>query len=699
MLDGRTDFWNIGYPLLGAVVYFVAPIALAAIVYGMYRRVRIWRTAGAYGEMGDHPARIREFLRYSAIDLFWHRKFRSRERYAGYMHFAIFWGFSVLLVATTVAAVEFNTEEYLDWTFPTANFRLQTSLIWDVFGGGLAAVGLGMAAWRRYVIRPERLNTFADDGVVLLFLSGLLLTGFMIEGLRMGATELNPASALYDTSAAAWSPVGWLFAKALSGAGMTPAVMEDVHRVTWWSHAAIFTAGFVYTAVGFSKFSHIIISPLNSYFRPLRASGALRPMGDLETLETFGAKDLPDLTWQQVLSFDACTNCGRCQSQCPAYAADTPLSPRKLIQDMRRYAEERAPALYLTPEGQTPPEPARSMVHDAAGDDALWACTSCGSCVEACPVSINHIDMIVDMRRFLVLEEGSGPETALTAMQSIEQRGHPWTGTTLTRTGWMEGLDIPTLAEKPDAEVLFWVGCTGALVKRGVETTRAMVRVLKRAGVDFAVLGDEETCTGDPARRMGNEYLWQVQAEQNTKTFARYGVKKIVTTCPHCFNTIKNEYPQLGDSFEVEHYTAYVGRLLRDGRLKPGEGIVGSVSYHDSCYIARHNGMTEEPRYIMSQIPGLEVVEMSRSKEKTFCCGAGGGRMWMEDTGKRVNHIRTEQFIETGAGTVAVSCPFCIQMMDEGISAKGVADDKNAVDLITLLDRATGGGEATSSPT
>jgi Fe-S oxidoreductase/nitrate reductase gamma subunit len=694
LLEGRTDFWNIGYPLLGAIVYFVAPIAVIAIGYGLYRRVRIWRTAGAYTEMGDQSTRIREFLRYTVTDLFWHRKFRNRERYAGFMHFAIFWGFSVLLLATTIAAIEFNTEHYLDWTFPTAHFRLQTSLAWDVFGGVLATVGLAMAAWRRYVLKPERLNTFADDGRVLLFLFALVFTGFVIEGLRIGSTELNPASSLYDTSAAEWSPVGWLFAKVFSGIGMTSAVMEQLHKVAWWSHAAIFMGAILYAATSFSKLSHIIISPLNVYFRTLRPSGALRSMGDLESLESFGAKDLPDLTWQQLLSFDACTNCGRCQSQCPAYAAGTPLSPRKLIQDLRGYAEERGPQLFLARDGETAPEPTLSMVHDAAGDEALWACTSCGSCVEACPVSINHIDAIVDMRRFLVLEEGSGPETALTALQSIEQRGHPWTGTTLTRTSWMEGLDIPTLAEKPDAEVLFWVGCTGALVKRGVETTRSMARVLKKAGVDFAVLGDEETCTGDPARRMGNEYLWQMQAEQNIQTFTTYNVKKIVTTCPHCFNTIKNEYPQLGTSFEVEHYTAYVGRLLRDGRLKPGEGVVGTVSYHDSCYIARHNGITEEPRYIMSQIPGLNVIEMSRNSEKTFCCGAGGGRMWMEDSGKRVNHIRTEQFLDTGAETAAVSCPFCIQMMDEGISAKGVADDKSAVDLITLLDKATGGGES-----
>ena len=244
MLDGRTDFWNIGYPALGAIVYFVAPIAAIAIAYGLYRRIRIWRTAGAYPELGDHSVRVREFLVYAWVDLFRHRKFTNRERYAGYMHLAIFWGFLILLIATIIAAIEFNTEEYLDWIFPTAHIRLQTSLVWDIFGGLLATIGLGMAAWRRYVIKPERLNTFADDGIVLLFLFALIFTGFLIEGLRIGATELNPASPLFDESAALWSPIGWVFAKTLSGTGMTVAVMEDLHRVMWWSHAAIFTTRF-----------------------------------------------------------------------------------------------------------------------------------------------------------------------------------------------------------------------------------------------------------------------------------------------------------------------------------------------------------------------------------------------------------------------------------------------------------------------
>ena len=690
---GRTEFWNIGYPFTGALVYLIAPIAIASIAYALRRRWRMWHTASADVDLGPTSERWKAFLSLLTVGLFAHKQFvRKRSLYPGIMHFAIFWGFSILLIATTIAALEFNADKYLNWTWPTAHIRLQLGFIWDVFGGGLAAVGLSMAAWRRYVIRPGRLNTALDDGIVLSFLFGLLLSGFLIEGLRIGATELNPASIYHAPSVAGWSPIGWVFAKALMGVGFTSGSLEATHAATWWVHAGIFVSAIIYASARFSRFTHMIVSPMNWYYRSLRPRGALKPMGDFETLETFGTKDIPDLPWTQALSFDACTNCGRCQDACPAWASGKPLSPRALIQGMRGYMEERAPVLMGTPEGETPPEPATSMVHDAIGDEVLWSCLTCAACLDACPVEINPIDSIVDMRRFLTLEEASTPDSAKSALQSIEQRGHPWRGTTLTRTSWMEGLDIPTLAEKPESEVLFWVGCSGALVQRGVDTTRSMASVLHKAGIDFAVLGEEETCTGDPARRLGNEYLFQVQAETNIKTFTQYDVKKIITTCPHCFNTMKNEYPQLGGNYEVIHYTAFVGELLKEGKLKPTEagiGKIGTVTYHDSCYLGRHNGEFGAPREIISSIPGLEFVEMELNQEQSFCCGAGGGRMWMEEEGERVNHMRTDQFLETDADTLAVSCPFCIQMFDEGITAKGKEGDKKAVDLISILDQAT----------
>ena len=549
-LAGRADFWNIGYPLLGAIVYLIAPISLAFIAYALYRRVQFWRVGSEYDELGSHATRIREFLRSGAFGFGGHGKFHlRRERYASVMHFAIFWGFAVLFVGTAFAAIEFNFEEYLGVTFPTANFRLQTSLVWDVFGGVLALIGIGMAYWRRYVVKPERLKSFADDSLILGYLVLLLATGFALEGLRIGATELNPNSEFYAPSDALWSPVGWLVGKLLIGVGLSIDVMLVLHKVLWWTHAAIFAIGLGYAALSFSKLSHIMVSSLNIYLRPMRPRGALKPMGDFETLESFGATDIKDLTWQQLLSYDACTNCGRCEDNCPAWASGKPLSPRKVVQDMRGYMEQRAPEVIgASITGESAPVSSTSMVRDAVGEEVLWSCTTCAACVEACPVGISHIDSIVDMRRYLMLEEASAPETALTALQSMEQRGHPWSGTTLTRESWFEGMEgVPTIDENPNVEVLFWVGCTNALVERGVSVTRAMASVLKKAEVNFAVLGAEETCTGDPARRMGNEYLFQILAGKNIDTINGYGIKTVLTTCPHCFNTMRNEYSQVAE--------------------------------------------------------------------------------------------------------------------------------------------------------
>ena len=698
---GRVDFWNIGYPLLGAIVYLIAPISIAFIAYGLYRRAKFWRTGGQYDELGSHAQRIRAFFRVGAFGAGGHGKFEpTSERFSSLMHFAIFWGFVVLLIATTLAAIEFNVEEYLEVTFPTAHYRVQTGFVWDIFGGLLAAVGLGMALWRRYVLRPDRLKTFADDATVLSYLGILLITGFALEGLRIGATELNPMSELHNPEIAIWSPIGWLFAKGFSGVGVSPDGMTTIHKGLWWLHAGIFAAGFAYAAIGFSKLTHIIVSPLNIYMRTLRPRGALKPMGDFESLETFGANDLPNLTWQQLLSYDACTNCGICQDNCPAWAAGKPLSPRKVIQDLRGYMEQRAPEVIGARSlGSAPPSPAVSMTSEAVGEDELWACTTCAACVEACPVSINHIDSIVDMRRYLMLEQASAPESALTALQSMEQRGHPWSGTTLTRTSWFDGLEgVPSIAENPNPDVLFWVGCTGALVDRGVDVTRSMASVLKKAGVNFAVLGGEETCTGDPARRMGNEYLYTILASQNIDTLQRHKIKTVLTTCPHCFNTMRNEYSQVAESngqdpwdVEVLHYTEYVEQLMDQGRLKLTDidPTGQNVTYHDSCYLGRHNDIYDAPRNIAEAVPGVKLQEMERCKSRGFCCGAGGGRMWMEESGTRVNHIRTDHFLETEADTVAVSCPFCLQMFEEGISAKGEQETKKARDLIEILDEAT----------
>ena len=700
-LAGRQDFWNIGYPLLGALVYLVAPAALALVAYGLHRRARIWRLGKPYDELGSHKDRFAAVLRNGGVGVGGHGKWHVKsELYGSIMHFAIFWGFAVLLLATTIAAIEFNVEEYLGIRFPTAYYRVQAGFIWDVFGGLLAGIGIAMAVWRRYSIRPARLNTFADDGAVLGYLGALLLTGFALEGLRVGATELNSASELYAPDVAIWSPIGWAFARGFVAVGFSPSVMVTAHAALWWFHALVFVAGIAYLALGFGKLAHIFVSPINIYLKPNRPRGALPSAGDLMTAERFGASDIGDWTSQQLLSYDACTNCGRCETQCPAWATGKPLSPRKVIQDLRAYAELRSRELLGAQSlGAEVPPPSTSMPRDAVGEDVLWSCTTCAACVEACPVEIRHIDSIVEMRRYLVLEEASAPETALSAMQSMEQRGHPWAGTTLTRESWREGMEnVPTIAQNPDAEILLWVGCSGALVDRGVDVTRAMASILVKAGVNFAVLGAEETCTGDPARRMGNEYLFQILAGQNIETMQRYGIKKVVATCPHCFNTMRNEYGQVADTMpdavwnvEVVHYTEFVEELVASGKLQFAQDStdLGSLTYHDSCYLGRHNGIYDAPRNLVGALPGVEMSEMGQCRERGFCCGAGGGRMWMEEQGERVNRRRTDHFLETGTDTVAVSCPFCLQMFEEGINTKGTEGKKRARDVVELLDEAT----------
>jgi Fe-S oxidoreductase len=308
--------------------------------------------------------------------------------------------------------------------------------------------------------------------------------------------------------------------------------------------------------------------------------------------------------------------------------------------------------------------------------------------MEECPVVVEHVPTIMDMRRYLVMEESKMPETAMNALLSLEQRGHPWRGTQYSRTDWAEGLDVPTMAEHPQAEVLLWVGCTPALEQRSQAIARSMAKVLKAAKVDFAILGDEEQCTGDPARRMGNEYLFQMLAQQNIEALNGYEVKTIVTACPHCFNTLKNEYPQFGGNFEVMHYSQFFDRLMSDGRLKllkMQQGQQATVAYHDSCFLGRHNGVYDEPRRVARAI-GLNVVEMERNRQRGFCCGAGAGHMWIEESaGTRINHTRTDHFIETDAPTVGVSCPFCLQMLTEGIEARGLSGQKQAKDIVELL--------------
>jgi len=690
-LNGRLDFWNIGYPL-GALVYFTALISVMAIAWALWNRSKYWQLGRPNPDVGSWKIRIKVGLRTLLIDSAGHRKFVKHETYPGLMHFLIVWGLLLLFVATTIDAFEFNTEKYLGWDLPTREISLQLELIWDIAGLMLIA-GIGMAAYRRYVIRPDRLNTMLENSVLLILLFGQAMSGFVLQSFRMAATELEPSSELYSVESSYWSPFSYVIALGIRGFGFSVQAMESSHFILWWGHAALMTLTFVYAAWRFGPLMHIFVSPMNLLLRSsvVRPKGALRPILNMDTIEVFGARDITDLTSKQLLDFDSCTNCGRCQDQCPAWRSGKPLSPRALIQDAKSYMVERAPLLIR--DGKDAPPPDVNLIGGFISPEVLWSCTSCRACMEACPVSIEHIDTIIDMRRYLTMEEASVPQTAMDALNSMEQRGHPWRGTQSTRIDWMEGTGSVTMAEDPEHEILLWIGCTSALDGRGQQVAKAMASVLKLADIKYRVLGMEENCTGDPARRLGNEYLYQIMAEQNIEILNNYGVRKILTLCPHCFNTIKNEYPQFGGIFEVVHYTEYVAELLRGNKIKPRKAIPMSVAYHDSCYLGRHNDIYDPPREIVDSIPGLQLIEMGedRCRERGFCCGAGGGRMWMEEAGTKVNHIRTDHFIETSADAVGVSCPFCLQMMEEGIGSKGLTSEKSAKDLLELLAESLNG--------
>ena len=602
-----------------------------------------------------------------------------RDR-AGLAHFFIFWGFLSFLASYVAFVYGDSAWRPFSTTILTeTGVRIFASYI-DILAAAFLIV-LAWAVWRRWVAKPHRLSfdlTRSLDAVAIICLTALLMVlTLLTEAFYVASGGGGPEASV---------PLGSAIGEILERAGLSEGVANGLHGVFWWAHLGVILGFGIY--IPLSKHMHLVAAPLSFFFRTLEPMGALPTPKDLETAETFGAARAQDFTWKELLDGYACAVCGRCTDSCPAHISGKILSPMHIVENLKEHLVESAPDIAKGNDEQD----SRPLIGRWIPEEALWDCLTCGACEQECPVGVEHIDTIVDMRRNLVMEQGRMPETAKNALLSMEQRGHPWRGTSYSRTDWAEGLEVRTLAEHPEAEVLFWVGCTGALEQRSQGVARAMASVLKRAGVDFAILGAEEVCTGDPARRMGNEYLYQTLAQQNIETLRRYNVKKVVTICPHCFNTIKNEYPHLGGDFEVLHYSELVSELIKQGKIKPAVTIEATVAYHDSCYLGRHNGVYEPPREIARAIPGVKLVEMERSRERGFCCGAGGGHMWMEESrGTRVNHVRTDQFLETDADTVGVSCPFCLQMFTEGIGSKGLQANKQAKDLIELLDESLEG--------
>ena len=588
-----------------------------------------------------------------ATDVIGQRKLLQRLL-PGLMHAAIFWGFLVLfptILIAMIGAVDAHA------TLPWLGAQGWYALLVDVFALMVLA-GVITAFVIRKVQRPARFkgSHLREADLILALIGGIVVSLLMWHASQI-ALRLNDYPA-------GWAPIS----NALSHiVGPVAPVLE---RVAVWAHVLIILSFLVY--LPYSKHLHILVAAINVYFGRTRQRGRLEPI-DFEVPEQdvrFGTARAPDMTWKQMLDTVSCTECGRCQDVCPAYATDKALSPKLLIMAMRDN---------LLSGASTP------IVPNAVTDDIVWDCVTCGACVRECPVNIEHIDHIIDLRRNLVMVESRFPEEAGAMLRDVDRTSNPWGKPQADRMQWAEGLGVRVLqAGEVAPEVLFWVGCAPAFDERARKAAVSTAKLMQEAGVDFAVLGPREACTGDPARRMGDEYTFQRLAGENVATLNRAGVKKIVTTCPHCFNSIGNEYPDFGGRYEVVHHTEFLAELVRDGRLTPAPSD-RTITYHDSCYLARHNDVRSEPRELVAAVG--KPVEMPRNRERTFCCGAGGARMWMEEKrGRPINQERVREAAATGAETLAVACPFCTVMLDDGVRETGAK--LQVFDLATLLHEA-----------
>ncbi|HEX8983516.1 MAG TPA: (Fe-S)-binding protein [Ktedonobacterales bacterium] len=692
-------FWPSGGPV-GAVIFAIVLVS-AWVVFGLRIRtlvglMRAGRPENRFDKLGDR-------IKYFMLMVLGQRGV-LRDPLPGLAHFFTFWGFIIIqLDALNLWALG------LGFQLPVLSSR-PFAVVLDFFVV-MAFLAMIFFTFRRVVLRPRALRSvshgMADAFVILGLITLVLLTlvGFEIF-------------AYVATGGEDWTPIGAWLGGMMSGLPAYSAAA--IASVAWWGNALVVLGFLMY--LPYSKHLHLLATPFNVFFRNFGPIGALQPIENLEEREDYGVHEVSQFTWKQLLDGYACTECGRCNSVCPALATDKPLWPKEIILNVKEelFASANMP---LAGAGEAEAvAKTQPMVGGLIKDDTLWACTNCGACVEICPVSIEHVQKIDDMRRYLVLEESRFPAEVAPLFNNLERNGNPWEISNDTRAEWAAGMNVPTLAEDPDVDVLYWVGCMGSFDARNRKVATSFAKVMQAANVRFGILGPEESCTGDPARRIGNEYLYYMLATQNIETIKGYGfdkgpaegdhgsappngpayrgvgvepgraynVKTVVATCPHCFNTIKNEYPQLGGNFEVMHHTEFIDRLISTGQLKLPEGFDRrKLTYHDPCFIGRWNGVYDEPRRVLNVINKDGVTEMNRNRNRSFCCGGGGGRVWMEEKiGKRINNTRVQEALDTGADAMAAACPFCITMFEDGIKAVGAQERFGVEDIAEVLAHA-----------
>lgn len=591
-----------------------------------------------------------------------------KKAYPGIMHFFIFWGVTIQVLGTLINILNMMLFFPFIITFPRGTAYLVYELVMDIAGISILA-GVIMAFFRRLVLRPKSLETRWDDYFALSLLALIPLLGFTMEGTRLLAT--NPPWA-------AWSPVGNLVARILAGFGMTPQGATQLHDILFWVHVGV--ALTLVASIPFTKMRHLVYAPLHVIFRPLRKTGALEKIENIDQAEILGVGKVSEFTSQQLLSFDACVNCGRCEEACPSNISGTAYSPRTLIQTLRKTMVDSLE----TPNAKSSQELFAGVFSEAYP----WQCTTCGACTARCPAFVNPVDEIIDMRRYQALTTGKVPKSVADALRNIERQGNPWGIPAQDRLNWSEGLELRELAPGDETDVLYFVGCASAFDDRNKKVARSFVHLLNKAGVNYGVLGFDETCCGETARRMGNEYLFQVFAEQNLEAMSKIKFNRIVTQCPHCFNTLKNEYLQFGSSYKVQHYTEFLTELSLAKDISPnGNGLKGRIVYHDSCYLGRYNQIYQAPRQLLHEAK-IKTIELPRQGENSFCCGGGGGQMWLEtDPNTRINHRRLADALQVKADVVATACPYCLLMFDDAIRSKGLSEQMQVMDIAEVLER------------
>jgi Fe-S oxidoreductase/nitrate reductase gamma subunit len=675
---GREVMWNIaGWARF--LLYALAVVLVVTIAYGYYRRSQLWRLGKPENRADNWAQRVRAFVIYGVG-----QGRLPGDLYASVMHLLIFWGWVVLFIGTAMLTVHDDFYEYL-----TGTTYLGYSLTLDIFGV-LAAIGLIMALVRRYVMRPSklRLASLWDDEILLWLMLAIVLTGFLVEGLRIGVTELEE-----NPDWAGWSPVGWVIAKMFTGAGAGTGLLQDIHQAFWWFHIPLAFGWIAW--VGYGKISHIVLGSANIFTRRLSPTGAQIAGAALQPITDFknpGVARLQDFTWKQLMQADVCVRCGRCEDNCPAHANDTLLTPMGLLQDIRGYMSDVGPRLVAArrKNSEEPVAGERNIAGDLIPADIIWDCFSCGACEGQCPFFSEHISFIVALRRQLV-DEGTLDAQLSDTLMGLSRYGNSLGQSEKLRGRWTEGLDFAVKDVRQEAaEYLWFVGDQASYNPAAQEMTRAAARVFHRAGVDFGIMYEGERSAGNDVRRVGEEGLFELLAEDNIQALGECQFQAIVTTDPHTFNTLKNEYPAYGGQYRVCHYTELLADLLNDGKLKPARKPNHRVTYHDPCYLGRYNGVFDAPRRVLKAL-GMEVVEMERSRERSYCCGAGGGHLWMQETGRgtRPSEDRIREAVALGGVQYfVVACPKDVSMFQDAVKTTGHEGVIAVRDIVELVEEA-----------